>query len=236
MSLNFQLRRKAFLISCIWRNYLDSPAFWGSLNHYCNSKQQTVQKIKCCNHLIQNFSTALPWLLCTHRYPVCILLLFFKQNSVTASKNSNNFQFPSQCKLCSKFLADLGKWEALCNKHPMRVTACQILKDRLMPAGATGASQQGETWRSGQLAILDNFISKNCCQRLYTSKSLAPVSSCCSAFLQLQLPAALWSTFPHPLPLVNLVMENPSQNLSLFSLLLSEAHQSFLQHKYNLRQ
>lgn len=90
----------------------------------------------------------------------------------------------------------------------MTVTACQALKDRLMAAGATGAPQQGETWRPGQLAILGNFISKNYCQCLYSSKSLAPVSSCYSAFLQ--LPGALWSTFSHPLPPVNLVMENPS--------------------------
>lgn len=86
-------------------------------------------------------------------------------------------------------------------------------------ARATGTSQQGETWRLGQLALLGNFISRNYCQCLYSSKSSALVSSCCAAFLQLQLPAALWSTFPraHPLPLVNLVMEKSlSKPLSLF--------------------
>lgn len=40
----------------------------------------------------------------------------------------------------------------------------------------------------------------------------------CTALLQLRLPAAPWSTFPHPhpLPSANLVTENLSQNLSFF--------------------
>lgn len=53
-------------------------------------------------------------------------------------------------KQCSKFLADLSRGEAFCNKHTAKVTASPV-----------GAFQQGETWWLGQVAILGIFISKD---------------------------------------------------------------------------